>query len=127
MSVVPARILIVEDHPAVAEVLASLINDQVDMKVVGTAASVSESVSRAMELAPDVVLLDFQLPDGTGADAASLIRQDHPKAKLIFVTRDDSEAVRQAAARAGASAFIHKSRAAAMVVDAIRAVTHQGG
>jgi two-component system response regulator DevR len=118
----PIRVLIVEDHRVVAEGLAALINHQSDMKVVGEAGSVAETLTAAAELGPDVVLLDFRLPDGTGAEAAVAIRQVRPEAKLIFLTREDSDGARFAAVQAGASAFIHKSKAAAEVVVAIRDV-----
>src|ERR1044072_3319389 len=120
------RVLIVEDHQVVAEGLAALINDQKDMTVIGSAGSVAESVERAVELKPDLVLVDFRLTDGTGADAAMAIRQMRPETKLIFLTREDSDAARFAALEAGASGFIHKSRAAQDVVDAIRTVADGG-
>ena len=126
MKAEPTRVLVVEDHQVVAEGLAALINDQKDMKVIGHAGSVSESIARAAELKPDLVLMDFRLIDGTGADAASGIRQLRPETKLIFLTREDSDAARFAALEAGASAFIHKSRAAQDVVDAIRTVAKGG-
>jgi DNA-binding NarL/FixJ family response regulator len=118
----PIRVLIVEDHRVVAEGLAALINHQTDMKVVGGASTVAECILAAAELSPDVVLLDFRLPDGTGADAASAIREIRPEAKMIFLTREDSDAARFAAVQSGASAFIHKSKAASEVVTAIRDV-----
>jgi RNA polymerase sigma factor (sigma-70 family) len=121
-----ARVLIVEDHQVVAEGLAALINDQKDMTVVGTAGSVAESITRATELDPDIVLMDFRLTDGTGADAGAGIRRVRPDTKLIFLTREDSDVARFAALEAGASAFIHKSRAAQEVVDAIRTVAGGG-
>lgn len=114
--------LIVEDHRVVAEGLAALINDQGDMKVVGNVGTVADCIPAAAELNPDVVLLDFRLPDGTGPDAAAAIRGIRPAAKMIFLTREDTEAARFAAVQAGASAFLHKSRAAAEVVAAIRDV-----
>jgi two-component system, NarL family, response regulator DevR len=120
------RVLIVEDHQVVAEGLAALINDQKDMKVVGQAGTVAESVDLAAELKPDLVLVDFRLTDGTGADAAIAIRQLRPETKLIFLTREDSDAARFAALEAGASGFIHKSRAAQEVVEAIRTVADGG-
>jgi two-component system, NarL family, response regulator DevR len=122
----PTRVLIVEDHQVVAEGLGALLNDQTDMTVVGTATSVAESISCASELNPDVVVVDFRLTDGTGVDAAVGIRQIHPETKLIFLTREDSDAARFAALESGASAFIHKSRAASEVVDAIRVVAAGG-
>jgi len=123
---VVVRVLIVEDHQVVADGLSALLNDQPDITVVGSAATVADSITRTQELQPDVVLIDFRLTDGTGADAASGIRQVRPEAKLIFLTREDSDAARFAAVEAGASAFIHKSRAAAEVVQAIRAVASGG-
>jgi DNA-binding NarL/FixJ family response regulator len=122
----PTRVLIVEDHQVVADGLSALINDQEDMTVVGTAGSVSDSILRTTELMPDVVLMDFRLGDGTGADAGTAIRQVRPEIKLVFLTREDSDAARFAALEAGASAFIHKSRAASEVVDAIRVVAGGG-
>ena len=106
----------------VAEGLAALINDQADMKVVGNVGTVAECAQAAAELNPDVVLLDFRLPDGTGPDAAAPIRSVRPATKMIFLTREDTDAARFAAVQSGASAFLHKSRAAAEVVSAIRDV-----
>lgn len=126
MSDAVIRVLIVEDHQVVADGLAALLNDQADITVVGKATSVADSVVQAHELSPDVAVVDFRLEDGTGADAAAGIRQVRPETKLIFLTREDSDAVRFAALEAGASAFIHKSRAAAEVVDAVRVVAGGG-
>jgi two-component system response regulator DevR len=122
----PTKVLIVEDHQVVAEGLAALINDQDDMEVVGHVGSVAESIARTAELQPDLVLMDFRLSDGTGADAATGIRQIRPETKLIFLTREDGDAARFAALESGASAFIHKSRAAQEVVEAIRTVADGG-
>ncbi|HEY1421737.1 MAG TPA: response regulator transcription factor [Candidatus Dormibacteraeota bacterium] len=116
------RVLIVEDHQVVAQGLAALIDHQSDMKVVGQVGTVADCTAQAVELNPDVVLLDFRLPDGTGADCATRIRELRPLARMIFLTREDSEAARFAAVQSGASAFIHKSQAAAEVVGAIRDV-----
>jgi DNA-binding NarL/FixJ family response regulator len=122
----PIRVLIVEDHQIVADGLRALLNDQKDMSVVGIVGSVGESAAKAMELVPDIVLLDFRLNDGTGADAAAAIRRVAPNAKHIFLTREDSDVARFAALESGASGFIHKSRAAGEVVDAIRKVAGGG-
>ncbi len=126
MSEAPTRVMIVEDHQVVAEGLAALINNQKDMQVIGHAGTVADSIVRAAGLKPDLVIIDFRLTDGTGADAASGIRQLRPDTKLIFLTREDSDAARFAAVESGASAFIHKSRAAQEVVDAIRTVAAGG-
>ena len=116
------KVLIVEDHRVVAEGLAALINDQSDMHVVGNVGTVAEIADAAAQLDPDVVLLDFRLPDGTGPDAANAVRSIRPAARMIFLTREDTDAARFAAVQSGASAFLHKSKAAAEVVAAIRDV-----
>jgi len=118
----PTRVLIVEDHRVVAEGLAALINHQGDMRVVGNVGTVAECIPAAAELNPDVILLDFRLPDGSGPDAAAAIRGIRPQAKMIFLTREDTDVARFAAVQSGASAFLHKSKAAAEVVAAIRDV-----
>jgi len=115
-------VIIVEDHQVVTQGLAALLNDQPDMTVIASAGSVAESMRLAEQHAADVILIDFRLPDGNGAEVGARIRELHPDVKLVFLTRDDSDGAQIAAVEAGASAFIHKSRAAADVVDAIRAV-----
>ncbi len=113
-------VLIVDDHALVVDALRALLADQSDMDVVGTAGSVAESITKVVSLRPDIVLMDFRLPDGTGDSACASIKLARPLTKLIFVTREDSPETRQAARHAGANDFIHKSRAAYDLVGAIR-------
>jgi CheY-like chemotaxis protein len=122
----PVRVLIVEDQQVVADALRKLIDDQPDMLVVAAAGSVAKSLSCATELHPDIVLLDYRLPDGSGIDAASTIRRLQPSSGLIFVTRDDREKTRLAAFEVGAKAFVPKSKAATELVGTIRAVAAGG-
>ena len=116
----PWTILIVEDHVDVARALHALLSDQEDMCVVGTAGSVAESLRLATSLSPDVVLMDYRLPDGTGDRAGALIKQGSPATKLIFVTREDSPQVRDAASQAGAIELVPKSRVARDLLGVIR-------
>jgi len=76
-------------------------------------------------VSPDVGLMDFRLTDGTGADAGTAIREVRPETKLIFLTREDSDAL-VFGIEAGSQGLIHKSRAAGEVVDAIRTVAGGG-
>jgi DNA-binding NarL/FixJ family response regulator len=115
-----STILIVEDHADVARAIGALIADQDDMRVVGMAGTVAESVSLAGQLKPDVVLMDYRLPDGTGDRAGALIKSNEPSTRLIFVTRDESSGVRDAATSAGAFAVVSKSRVASDLLGAIR-------
>jgi DNA-binding NarL/FixJ family response regulator len=118
--------MVVENHQVVADGLTELLNAHSDMVVVGGAGTVGEAVTRAAELKPDIVLADFRLPDGTGADAVAAIRQFTPDARFIFLTREEGDGARLAALECGASGFIHKSRGAEEIVDAIRIVAGGG-
>ena len=120
------KILIVYDHRIVADALAALLNQQPDMIVTGSAGSVEESAVLAAELCPDVLIVDFRLSDGTGSDAVLAMRAVGCEAKVIFLSRDDGEGAHYAAVEAGASAFIHKSRASAELIDAVRTVADGG-
>jgi DNA-binding NarL/FixJ family response regulator len=120
------KILIVDDHRIVADALAALLNQQPDMIVTGSAGSVEESAVLAAELCPDVLIVDFRLSDGTGSDAVLAMRAVGCEAKVIFLSRDDGEGAHYAAVEAGASAFIHKSRASAELIDAVRTVADGG-
>lgn len=117
------RVMVVENHQVVSDGLVALVSDQPDMVMIGTADTVAEAIAQARELAPDIVLLDFRLPDGTGAEAGMRIRELLSETRLIFLSRDDSEAAQVAAIEAGASAFVHKSRAADEVIETIRLVS----
>lgn len=118
----PIRVLVVDGHQLVADGLGMLINSQADMVVAGFATSVAEAGPVAASLAPDVVVLELHLKDGTGLDAAMVIRRLHPEARFVFLSQDDTDLAWMAAIEAGASAFVHKSRAAAEVIDAVRQV-----
>jgi two-component system response regulator DevR len=119
---IATKVLIVEDHIVVGDGLQALIEDEVDLCVVGRAASVSEAVCRAGELDLDVALVDYRLPDGTGADAAAAILRRHPKARILFLSQNDSDVARMSAYAAGAAGYLLKSQAATEVVDALRRV-----
>lgn len=114
------RVLIVEDHPVVAEGLSSLLEDYPDLAVVGCAESVAEAAPMSERARANVVVIDFHLPDGTGAEAAERIRAQSPSAGIVFLSADDSDDPLLAAIEAGASSYLLKSASGAEIVKAIR-------
>jgi len=116
----PIRVLLVEDHQLVAEGIQALLDREDDIKVIGVAGTVKDAVAMSAADSPDVVVMDFRLPDGNGAQAGETIRSRRPHPSLVFVSGDDSEDALLLAVQAGASVFLPKSRASSEVVTAVR-------
>ena len=116
----PIRVLLVEDHQLVAEGIQALLDRESDIKVSGVAATVKDAVAMSAADSPDVVVMDFRLPDGTGAQAGEIICTQDPHPSLVFVSGDESEDALLLAVQAGASVFLPKSRASSEVVTAVR-------
>jgi DNA-binding NarL/FixJ family response regulator len=119
------RILIVDDHPLLHEGLATIIQYQQDMVLVGEATSGCEAVRRFSECTPDVTLMDLQLPDMSGIDAMIAIRSEFPEARVIVLTTFAGDVEIQRALEAGARAYVLKSMPPSELFDAIRQV-HAG-
>jgi len=116
------RILIVDDHVLFREGLAAIIRLEPDIKIVGLAGSVNEAVEMAQLEKPDMILMDFTLPDGTGADATRKILAVSPKCKIVFLTMSEEDGALFAAVRAGAKGYLLKNMSPSKLVAALRAV-----
>jgi len=113
-------VLIVEDHRVVADGLALALSRDPDLHVAGVAVTAAEAVRLAVREQPDVVLLDYHLPDGTGADVARSVLRDRPDTAVVILTGDESDEILMNAIEAGVSGFLLKSQAATQVVSAVR-------
>jgi DNA-binding NarL/FixJ family response regulator len=80
------RILIADDHPVVRDGLAAILNTQPDFSVVGEASSGEEAIRAIHSLAPDVVLLDLEMPLMDGVEALRQMREIHPSPAAIVFT-----------------------------------------
>jgi DNA-binding NarL/FixJ family response regulator len=116
------RIVIVENHQFVSESLGLLVDSQADLEVVGRATTVVGAGHLSPSIEPDVVVMDYHLDDGTGREAALAMREVFPRARFVFLSRDDSDDARLAAVEAGASAYLHKSSPGSEVIATIRSV-----
>ncbi len=116
------RILIVEDHPLFRKGLRALIAGVEDFEVAGEASDGDRAVTAALDLLPDVVLMDLQLPGLSGIDAIRAITAASPTTRILVVTlfQDDDSVF--AALRAGARGYIFKDADEAEMVRAIRAI-----
>ncbi|TFD07683.1 MULTISPECIES: response regulator transcription factor [unclassified Cryobacterium] len=114
------RILIVDDHTTFAELLTGSLNREPDLCSVGSANSVATGIAACLELVPDVVVMDYHLPDGSGLVAATAILARAPHTRIVILTGDPAlEALEQAAA-IGVCAFLPKDGSLATVLDTLR-------
>lgn len=119
------RVVIVDDHEMLVESLVRLLGDADDIVVVDTASTGAAGIALARAVRPDVVLMDFQLPDMDGAAATRSLLEHVPEARVIMLTGSDRPGAYYAATQAGVLAWIRKTRAVHDLVDAVRRV-HSG-
>ncbi|HTS56433.1 MAG TPA: response regulator transcription factor [Terriglobales bacterium] len=115
-----SRILIADDHNLVAELCQKLLENE--FEVVGTVCDGRALVQAAIELKPDVIVVDIAMPVLNGLDAARQVREMFPAVKLIFLTMNNDPAVAAEAFRRGASGYLLKTCASSEMVTAVRNV-----
>lgn len=114
------RLLLVDDHEVVRAGLRALLAGIEAMEIVGEAGTVAEAVSEAARLAPDVILMDLRLPDGTGIDACREILSSAPRTRILFVTSYSDEQAVMSTVLAGAAGYVLKDIDHRTLVAAIR-------
>jgi DNA-binding NarL/FixJ family response regulator len=119
---VTIRVLLVEDHRMVREALCEVLKKVPDIQIVGEAGDAREALKQAVELDPDVVVLDIRLPDVNGIEVAARLRDAGCRAKLVALSAFADKRFVTAMLRSGASAYVTKSAAGTELVQAIRAV-----
>lgn len=100
-----------------------MLNHESDIEVVAEAESGQQAVEQAIELAPDVVLMDVRMPGGGGIEAARAIKSACPSASILMLTISDEEDDLYEAIKAGATGYLLKEVSVATVADALRKVT----
>jgi DNA-binding NarL/FixJ family response regulator len=116
------RLLIADDHPAFRAGLRLLLESLADVEVVGEAATGTEVVQQALELRPDVVVMDLQMPEMGGIEATRGIVQQAPDANVLVLTMFEDEDSVFAALRAGARGYILKGAGQDELARAIQAI-----
>ncbi len=117
----PLRVVIVDDHPLVVDGLR-LALELAGMDVVATAGSMAGAVEAARQHAPDVVVMDVQLPDGTGIEATRALLAAVPGTRVLMLTMLEEPDTLLAAVRAGARGYMVKGATRDEIVRAVSAV-----
>jgi DNA-binding NarL/FixJ family response regulator len=116
------RVAIVDDHLIVAEGLARIVAAEPDLECVGIASTLAEAGPLVERTSPDVVLMDFHLPDGDGSQGTRDVLALRPSTKVMMLSGAHGDDLAARAIEAGCSGFLKKTRSASDIVTAIRAV-----
>jgi two-component system response regulator NreC len=116
------RVMLADDHAAVREALAVLINSQPDMQVIAQAGNGDEAVERAREARPDVAVLDLAMPAMSGLEVTMALRDAIPATRILMLTRHGEYHHVQELLRAGANGYVLKQSSSEDLLQAIRVV-----
>lgn len=117
----PIRVLIADDHDLIRQALRAVIDDEPDMQVIDEASNGEEAVAKALELKPDAVLMDIQMPKLSGVEATGRIKKQLPDVIVVVLTVHDSNEYILRILEAGASGYLTKGIISKDIPAAIRA------
>ncbi len=121
----PLKLLIVDDQPLIRRALAMTLQHEPDIEVVGQAADGQEAIEQAARLAPDVIIMDLQMPHISGVEACRIITAHNPNIRIVVLTVFDQDELVFDAIMAGAHAYLLKDATEDLILETIRAV-HRG-
>jgi DNA-binding NarL/FixJ family response regulator len=116
------KILLIDDQILFGEGLMSLFRSTPDFEMVGSAGTVHEGIEQALLHHPDIILMDFSLPDGTGLDATRAILSRLPDCKIVFLTVYEEDETLFAALRMGAKGYMLKNVNSSDLLSSLRAL-----
>jgi DNA-binding NarL/FixJ family response regulator len=120
------RIVLADDHATVRQALRLLIDAQPDLMVIAEAGDGRAALQLAQELDPDVVVMDISMPGTSGLTATRALKEAHPHAAIVVLTRHADDAYLHEMLRAGAAAFVLKQSPSTELIQAIRAAAAGG-
>lgn len=115
------RVLIVEDHRMFSQALSAALDEADDIAVTSAVSTVAEGIQAAAATNPDVVLMDYRLPDGNGVDAARRIKATQPDARIVMLTASSDDSLLRQAIEAGCAGYLTKDHTLEELILAVRA------
>lgn len=119
------RLLIADDHEVVRRGLVSILAEKDEYEVVGQASNGREAVEMAIEMKPDVAIMDIGMPELNGLEATRQILEKLPKTEVLVLTVHDSEQVVREVLKAGARGYVLKTDAGTALVEALESLANR--
>jgi DNA-binding NarL/FixJ family response regulator len=116
------RILVADDHESVRKGVCVILATRGDIEVCGEASNGREAIDKALELRPDLIILDITMPVLNGIDAAEVIRRTLPHVPILFLSMHQGRQIIAEAKRIGVRGYVRKSVAAATLLNAVDAL-----
>jgi two-component system, NarL family, response regulator NreC len=113
-------VVLADDHAVVRGALKALLEGQDDLEVVGEATDVESARAAVLDLKPDVLILDVNMPDGLGVDAVGGLREEAPETELVLLTMERDMTLARRAIEAGARGYLFKDAAHLELIEAVR-------
>jgi DNA-binding NarL/FixJ family response regulator len=123
----PIRVFLVDDQASVRHGLRMRLQLETDMAVVGEASDGAAALAAIPAAAPDVMVLDYEMPGMNGMDTLNALLHSRTELPVIMLSIHDTDAIKREAARAGAFAFVAKHEAGDRLLDAIRSAAAAAG
>lgn len=120
------RVLICDDHAEFRDLVKAILRRQPNIDIVGEASDGQECIEQALQLRPDVVLMDLHLPELNGLEATRRIRRASKRIKVLILSADSGEDVVSPCRKAGASGYVQKYRSLSELGEAIEVVRRGG-
>ncbi len=119
MQKMPIRVVLADDHDIVRAGLRGLLERNSQVVVVGEASTGRQAIEMAIDLRPDVVIMDYAMPDLTGVEACQMIMERVPTSHVLFLSMHEEEGYFLQALRAGAAGYLVKRNAASEIYNAV--------
>lgn len=119
----PLRILIADDHDVMREGTRAVLERQPGWKICGMASNGREAVAQAMQLQPDIVIMDMSMPQLNGLDAALQIKRQLPRTEILMFAADETDELIRKVFETGVKSFICKTEAQTYLIDAVQSLS----
>ncbi len=118
----PTRILLADDHPVIRHGIAACLNNHPHLEVVGEASDGKETLRKAKELSPDIILMDIDMPHTNGLAVTELLRKELPQIKVLILSMSNSATFIPRILQSGARGYVAKDAPTEELVSAIEAI-----